>query len=382
LILSHSLELQWIHIRGRKNKNILGRQNEKVRKTGMYAQEVSRKYFLNSLRDSLVGYIKIGETMTKAKTNIFSKIKEGFSFIGATFSEMIDDKVFKMTAALSYYTLFSLAPLLIIVIAVAGFIFGEEAARGEIVAQIQGLIGKSGAEVVQSLITNATFSSKGRVATIISIVIILLGSMGVFIELKESLNIMWGVESRPGKPILQLIKTRIGAFSMVLIMGFLLLVSLIISALTVILNKYLGAHFPILLPVIETLNILIAFVIITFLFAMIFKFLPDVVLSWRYVWLGAIITSLLFSVGKYGIGLYLGGSSFSSTFGAAGSLVVLLVWLNYSSLILFFGAEFTQLYRKRYSGEPLKAEKDAILIPKISELVKEEMQKGCKTKMQ
>jgi membrane protein len=320
--------------------------------------------------------------MTTAKTNILTKIKEGFSFIGATFSEMIDDKVFKMTAALSYYTLFSLAPLLIIVIAVAGFIFGEEAARGEIVAQIQGLIGKSGAEVVQSLITNATFSSKGRVATIISIVIILLGSMGVFIELKESLNIMWGVESRPGKPILQIIKTRIGAFSMVLIMGFLLLVSLIISALTVILNKYLGAHFPILLPVIETLNILIAFVIITFLFAMIFKFLPDVVLSWRYVWLGAIITSLLFSVGKYGIGLYLGSSSFSSIFGASGSLVVLLVWLNYSSLILFFGAEFTQLYRKRYSGEPLKAEKDAILIPKISELVKEEMQKGCKTKMQ
>jgi membrane protein len=210
-------------------------------------------------------------------------------------------------------------------------------------------------------------------ATIISIVIILLGSMGVFVELKESLNIIWGVEPRPGKPIFKLIKTRIGAFSMVLIMGFLLLVSLMMSALIVILNKYLGAHFPVLLPVIEILNIIVFFTIITFLFAMIFKFLPDVVLSWRYVWRGAIITSLLFSFGKYLIGLYLGSNPYSSIFGAAGSLVVLLLWVNYSSLILFFGAEFTQLYRKRYSDEPLQANKDAILITKVSELVKEEM---------
>lgn len=337
---------------------------------------------LNALRDFLVVCARIGKTMTKAKTNILTKIKDEFSFIGATFNEMIDDKVFKMSAALSYYTLFSLAPLLMIAIAIAGFFFGEEAARGEIVVQIEGLIGKSGAGVVQSLIQNAAFSSRGLFATIMSVVIILLGSMGVFIELKESLNIMWGVEVRPGKPIHQLIKTRIGAFSMVLIMGFLLLVSLIMSALIVILNKYLGAYFPVLLPVIEILNMVISFAIITFLFAMIFKFLPDVVLSWRYIWRGAIITSLLFGIGKYWIGLYLGNSSFSSTFGAAGSLVVLLVWLNYSSLMLFFGAEFTQVYRKRYSSEPLKAEKDAILIPKISELVKEEMQEGRKTKMQ
>lgn len=313
---------------------------------------------------------------------IFLKVKEGLSLFGATYIEMLDDKVFKMTAALSYYTLFSLAPLFIIVIAIAGFIFGEEAARGEVVAQIQGLVGTSGAEVVQSLIKSAAFSAGGLFATIISVVIILLGAMGVFIELKESLNIIWGVEPRPGKPILQLIKFRIGAFSMVLIMGFLLLVSLMMSAVIVILNNYIGDRFPVLLPAVEIMNIVVSFAIITLLFAMIFKFLPDVILNWKYVWIGAIITSVLFSLGKYLIGLYLGSSSFSSTFGAAGSLVVLLVWLNYSALILFFGAEFTQLYRKRYSDVPLTAKKNAIVIPKISELVKQKMDEGKKMKMQ
>ncbi len=313
---------------------------------------------------------------------ILSKVKEGFSLIGATYIELLDDKVYKMTAALSYYTLFSLAPLLIIAIAIAGFIFGEEAARGEIVSQIEGLVGTSGAEVVQSLIKSAAFSEGGVFATIISFVIVLLGSMGVFIELKESLNIIWGVEPRPGKPILQLIKFRVGAFSMVLIMGFLLLVSLMLSTLIVILNTYMGNNFPVLLPAVEIMNIVLSFAITTLLFAMIFKFLPDVILNWKYVWIGAIITSVLFTLGKYLIGLYLGSSSFSSTFGAAGSLVVLLVWLNYSALILFFGAEFTQLYRKRYSDVPLTAKKDAIVIPKISELVKEEMEADRKMKMQ
>ncbi|HEY6171932.1 MAG TPA: YihY/virulence factor BrkB family protein [Candidatus Kapabacteria bacterium] len=313
---------------------------------------------------------------------IFSKAKEGLSLLGATYNEMLDDKVFKMTASLSYYTLFSIAPLLLIVIAIAGSIFGEEAARGEIVYQIEGLVGKSGAEVVQSLIKSAAFETSGLFATIISIVIILLGAMGVFIELKESLNIIWGVEPRPGKPILQLIKFRIGAFSMVLIMGFLLLVSLMLSTLIVILNTYMGNNFPVLLPAVEIMNIILSFAVTTLLFAMIFKFLPDVLLHWKYVWIGAIMTSLLFSGGKYLIGLYLGSSSFSSAFGAAGSLVVLLVWLNYSALILFFGAEFTQLYRKRYSDVPLTSKKDAIIIPKISELVKEEMEEDRKMKMQ
>ncbi len=320
--------------------------------------------------------------MSKTKTNFLTKIQEGASFIGATFSEMLDDKVFKMSAALSYYTLFSLAPLMLIAISVAGFIFGEKAARGELVLQIQGLVGESGAEVIQSLIQSTASSSTGKFATIIGFVLILLGSMGVFVELKESLNIIWGVEQRPGKPIIQLIKTRAGAFSMVLIMGFLLLVSLIVSALIVFLTKYLGAYFPVVLPVIEIVNIVVSLTAFTLIFAMIFKFMPDVVLGWRYVWHGAIFTALLFSVGKGLIGLYLGSSSYGSTLGAAGSLLVLLLWLNYSSLILFFGAEFTQRYRKLYSDEPLKARKDAILIPKVSQLVKEEMQKNCKIKMQ
>lgn len=311
---------------------------------------------------------------------IIAKAKLIFSLVGETYMEMLDDKVFKMTAALSYYTLLSLSPLLIIVIAIAGFIFGEEAARGQIVAQMDGLIGKAGAEVVQAIIQGASAPASGIVATVISIIVIVLGSLGAFIELKESLNILWGVEPKPGKPIMSLIKTRIGAFSMVLVVGFLLIVSLIISALLTGFGDYLGRSWPALLPMLHIINFIVSFVIITFLFAMIYKYLPDVIISWKYVWLGAIITSLLFSLGKYLIGVYIGSSSYNSTFGAAGSLVVMMVWLNYSSLILFFGAEFTQVYRRRFSPTPLMADEDGILIPKVSELVKEKMKENKKIK--
>jgi membrane protein len=309
-----------------------------------------------------------------------AKAKLIFSLVGETYSEMLDDKVFKMTAALSYYTLLSLSPLLIIVIAIAGFIFGEEAARGQIVAQMEGLIGHAGAEVVQLIIQNASAPASGIVATIISIVVIILGSLGAFIELKESLNIIWGVEPKPGKPILSLIKTRIGAFSMVLVIGFLLIVSLIISALLSGFGDYLGRSMPALLPVLEIINFIVSFIIIAILFAMMYKYLPDVIISWKYVWMSAVITSLLFGLGKYLIGLYLGSSSYNSTFGAAGSLVVMMVWLNYSSLILFFGAELTQVYRRRFSPTPLMADKDGILIPKVSQLVKEKMKENKKVK--
>lgn len=313
---------------------------------------------------------------------IWEKIKEIGSLIAETYNEMLDDKVYKMTAALSYYTLLSLSPLLLIAISIAGLIFGDEAARGQIVVELENLIGRSGAEVVQSLLENSSQEFTGIVTTIISLIIIFLGSVGVFVEMKESLNIIWGVEPKPGQPIRNLIKTRVGAFSMVLTICFLLLVSLVISSVLSAVSNFIGESYPSFLPFVEISNFIVTLGLITVLSALIFRYLPDAIIKWKYVWMGAVITSLLFSIGKYLIGLYLGNSSYSSTFGAAGSLVVFMIWLNYSSLILFFGAEFTQVYRKRYTSEPLRADKDGVVIPKVSQLIKDEVQRGKKTKTQ
>lgn len=313
---------------------------------------------------------------------LWNRIRVIGSLIGETYNELLDDKVYKMTAALSYYTLLSLSPLLLIAISIAGFLFGEEAARGQIVSELQNLIGRSGAEVVQSLLQNSSQEFTGIVTTIISLVVIFLGSVGVFVEMKESLNIIWGVEPKPGQPIKNLIKTRVGAFSMVLIICFLLLVSLVVSSVLSAVGNIIGDNYPSFLPFMEISNFIATLAIITVLFAFIFRYLPDAVIRWKYVWMGALITSILFSIGKYLIGLYLGNSSYSSTFGAAGSLVVFMIWLNYSSLILFFGAEFTQVYRKNHSNAPLRADDDGIIIPKVSQLIKSEVKKNKKEKMQ
>jgi len=194
-------------------------------------------------------------------------------------------------------------------------------------------------------------------------------------ELQESLNIIWGVELRPGRGIWGFIKTRLVSLSMVIATGFLLMVSLLINTGIALLNNYISNTFDSLLPYAQVLNIIVSFFVIAIMFAMIFKYLPDVIISWKYVVTGALITSGLFSIGKFLIGLYLGNSSYTSTFGAAASLVVLFVWIYYSGLILFFGAEFTQVYRKRFGVLPLKADSDGVLIPKVSELVKESVQK-------
>jgi membrane protein len=288
---------------------------------------------------------------------------------------MLDDKAFKMAAALSYYAAFSMGPLLIIVIAIAGFIFGEEAARGQLFYEMKNMIGSDGAQMLETIIKGAANTSTGIIATIISILFLVLGSAGVFLELQESLNIIWGVELKPGRGIWGFIKNRLVSFSMVVATGFLLMVSLIISSVITILNNYMDDKFPALIPVAFVLNNLASFTVITIMFALIYKVLPDVNISWRYVWLGAGITSFLFAIGKYLIGLYLGSSSYSSTYGAAASLVILFLWIYYSGLILFFGAELTQLYRKKYSDVKLTADSDGIIVPKVSELLKKAVEK-------
>lgn len=269
-----------------------------------------------------------------------------------TFQEWQEDKTPRLAAALAYYTVFSLAPLLIIAIAIAGAVFGEEAAKGEIVGQIQGLVGREGAKVIEDAIQNANHpESKGGIASLISIVVLLFGASGVFAQLQDALNTVWEVQPKPGRGIWSFIRQRFLSFSMVLGIGFLLMVSLIVSAVLSGLSTYMSHLIPGVDFIWGILNFVISFGVITLLFALIYKYLPDVKITWNDVLIGAVITALLFTIGKTVLGQYLGGGSFGSAYGAAGSLVIILAWVFYSAQILFFGAEFTQVYAKRYGSQ-------------------------------
>lgn len=267
-----------------------------------------------------------------------------------TFVEWQEDKASRLAAALSYYTAFSLAPLLIIVIAIVALVFGQDAAQGEIVAQLKGLVGKEGAQAIQTMIENSRKPAEGTIATIISVAILLFGATNVFTQLQESLNTIWEVAPKPGRGVKGIIKDRFPSFAMVLGIGFLLLVSLVVSAALSALNSYLGHLVPSLNFVWPAVNFIFSFCVVTLLFAMIYRVLPDAKIAWSDVWIGAAITSVLFTIGKSLIGLYLGNSSVGSTYGAAGSFVVLLLWVNYSAQILLFGAEFTQVYANKYGS--------------------------------
>ena len=273
-----------------------------------------------------------------------------FGLLKDTFKEWSEDKASRLGAAIAYYTIFSLAPLLVVVIAVAGLVFGQKAVQGEIVGQIQGLIGHDGAQTIQTMIANANHPATSIVATIIGLVTLLLGATGLFGELQDSLNTIWEIAPKP-RSILATVKEKFLSFTMVLGIAFLLLVSLVVSAGVSALGHFLGGLLPVSELVLQAINFAISFAIITLLFALIYKVLPDAEIDWHDVWIGAAVTSLLFAIGKLAIGLYLGHSGTSSTYGAAGSLVVLLLWVYYSSQILFFGAEFTQIYSNRFGNK-------------------------------
>jgi membrane protein len=267
-----------------------------------------------------------------------------------TWTEWQEDKASRLAAALAYYTAFSIAPLIIIAIAIAAVVFGEEAAQGGIEDQLRGLLGPQGANAVEEIIKNSDKPKEGSIATIISVVILLFGASGVFGQLQDSLNTIWEVAPKPDRGIMGFIKDRFLSFTMVLGIGFLLLVSLLLSAVLATLSNFLGHLIPGLTFLWSILNFLISFGVITVLFALIYRVLPDAKIAWGDVWIGSIITALLFTIGKSLIGLYLGNSSVGSTYGAAGSFVVLLLWVNYSAQILFFGAEFTQVYANKYGS--------------------------------
>lgn len=280
-----------------------------------------------------------------------------WGLIKGAFSGCSEDKVPRLGAALAYYTVFSLAPLLIIVIGIAGFFFGDEAARGEIVGQFRGLVGEDGGKAIQTMIENAgRETGSGIFASVISVVTLLFGASGVFGELQDSLNTIWGVKPKPGRGILGMLKDRFVSFTMVLGIAFLLLVSLVLSAAIATIGTAVGGADS--EGLLHVLNLVVSFGVITLLFAAMYKYVPDVKIEWRDVWVGAAVTSVLFTLGKFAIGLYLGKGSVASAYGSAGSLVILLVWVYYSAQILFFGAEFTKVYAKDY-GSGLRPEPDA-----------------------
>jgi membrane protein len=268
------------------------------------------------------------------------------------FFQWIADKPFQMGAALAYYTLFSIAPLLLITIAVAGSVFGREASQGQIIGAIQDLVGFQSARAIQAMIESAgQRPDSGFFATAAGMILLLLGAASVVGQLQDSLNTIWHVASKTGRGFMGFVQDRLVSYSMVLGVGFLLVVSLVVTAVLSAVSGILGGFLTIDSATAHILDLVISFAFITLLFAVIYKYVPDVRIEWRDVWIGAATTSLLFSAGKFLIGFYLGHSTVASIYGAAGSLVTLLLWFYYSSLMFFFGAELTQVYATRYGSK-------------------------------
>ena len=294
--------------------------------------------------------------------------RESFAILKKAAWDWMEDQAPTLGAALAYYTVFSLAPLLIIAIAIAGLVFGPDAAQGQIFDQLRGLLGEAGAKSMQDLVENANAKpAAGIFATFIGLVTLLFGASGVFGQLQTSLNAIWGVQPKPGRGVLGIIQDRILSFGFILVVGFLLLVSLLLTAAIAFVGEWFGGMVPGMEFLIQILNSVLSLAVITLLFAMIFKFLPDAKIAWHDVWIGALITAALFTVGKFALGLYLGKSGVDSSYGAAGSLIVLLLWVYYSSQILFFGAEFTQAYANRFGSHVAPAD-NAVAVQKHSKV--------------
>lgn len=282
-------------------------------------------------------------------------LKQILNLIKSSLKSWVDDYAPSMGAALAYYTLFSIAPLLIIAIAVAGLVFGDEAARGEIIGQIQGLIGKEGAVAVQGLLKNANEPAKSMLALAGSVITMIIGATTVFGELQSDLDRIWRVSVPAQKGgFWHLLRTRLLSFGFVLGVGFLLLVSLVMSAAVAGLGKWVGSLFTGWEVVLHVLDVSISFAIATLLFALMYKFMPRATVAWRDVWIGAAATAFLFAIGKSLLGLYLGKAGVASAFGAAGSLVILLLWVYYGAQIFLLGAEFTWIYSNTYGSKALK----------------------------
>jgi len=272
-----------------------------------------------------------------------------------------EDNVTRLAAALAYYTLLSIAPLIILAVAVAGLAFGEAAAREHIAAELSSVVGTGAASAIESIVQNARAPGTGIVSLAVGIVVLLFGASGVFGELQSALNTVWDVAPQPGRGVWGLVKDRFFSFTLVVGVAFLLLVSLVVSAAL----TWVGQVFEDTLPggalVWQVVNFAISLGVVTVLFALMFKKLPDVFIRWRDVWVGAAVTAGLFTLGKFGLGLYLGSAGVSSAYGAAGSIVALVIWVYYSSQVVLVGAEFTEAYARHF-GSQIRPDRGAVSV--------------------
>lgn len=275
-------------------------------------------------------------------------LQEWWQLLKDTGNSWVEDKVPRMGAALSYYTIFSIAPLLVIAIGIAALVFGREAAQDQVVGQIAGIVGETAARAMQEMLSHAWLNGANVRATVVGVIILLVGSTGVFVELQDALNTIWKVAPKPGRPVWGLLRQRFLSLTVVVGIGFLLLVSLVVSAALSALVKFLTpASLPGGAVLWQVINNLVTLGLLILMFAFMFKALPGVKIPWRSVWVGAAVTAVLFTLGKYLIGLYIGRTSTQSAFGAAGALVLILVWVYYSAQIFLFGVELTRTYALR-----------------------------------
>lgn len=279
-------------------------------------------------------------------------IKGIWNVIKETFTGFSDHKVTKLSGSLAYYTVFSMAPLLVVIISLCGIFLGQEAAQGEIYKQLAGFMGKQTALQLQEIVSKAAIGDKDKVAFIIGLVTLLVGATTVFADIQESINTIWGLKPKPKRGWLKMLQNRFLSFSVIVSLGFILLVSLGITTVLDGFSTRLQARYAdVSVVLFYILNQLLTLIVITLIFAVIFKVLPDALIKWRDVLSGAVVTAVLFMLGKFAISIYIGQSDVGSTYGAAGSLVILLLWTYYSSIILYLGAEFTKAYAVAYGSE-------------------------------
>jgi membrane protein len=293
---------------------------------------------------------------------LISRFKEFWDITKKSFKSWIADDPFREGAVISYYAIFSIPALLVIIISVAGLVWGKEAVSGEISNQISAAMGQETATQLEEIVAHASETKTSVWATIIGIITLIIGATGVFAQLQKSLDLIWEVKVKAEKAWLKSLKDRLFSFGLILSIGFLLLISLVISAGLSVFSDWIKAYMPdFMMLVFRLISFIINFGVITILFALMFKILPDAKISWRYVWPGAMVTALLFILGKFLLGLYFGKADPASAYGAAGSIVLLMLWVNYSSMIVFLGAEYTKQFAVFY-GKGIQPTDDAVLV--------------------
>jgi len=290
-------------------------------------------------------------------------IKSFFKIVGSASKRWWGKDPFMQSAVIAYYAIFAMPGLLIIVISIGTLFFKRDVITGQLYTQISSIMGVETARQVQDMIISVSQTNKSMLATIIGLITVLLGATGVFIELQKALNIIWGVKAKPRRAIINLLRTRLFSFGLILSIGFLLLISLTITTIIAVMGDWVLNHWPnIVLIIFYVLNFIISFGIVMLLFALLYKILPDAKIQWKHIWLGSIIAAFLFILGKTAIGFYLSKSNPGSAYGAAGSIVLILLWVSYSSMIFFYGAEFTRAYADHFTGK-VSATEVAVKIP-------------------